>query len=102
MNPTNIHPRNERVLVHLIEPDSAVILASIDSDTKISSSGYLEVVEAAPDCKHGPYPAGTRVLVLPGANVFRPKGLPDYGILHETSIVAIDEREPAIAEPGSN
>lgn len=86
-----IHPRNERVLLRLVEPGNPTIIAP-GTDSPVSADGYLEIVEAAPNCKQGPWPKGSRVLVTPGANVFHPKGLPSYGLLHETSIMAIDDR----------
>lgn len=90
---TDLIPVNQMVLIQLHDAtDTAVVLP----DNVMNPDGYVTVVATAADCESGVAP-GDNIIFRPGATVHGIKNLTSdrslkLGLLHETSIVAIDRR----------
>ena len=89
-----IQPLNGRVLLEPVEPSNVLIQTN---ENTLRPDGYLKVVAWAPDCKM-PFTIGCKALLMVGANVTPQVKGTNLVLVHETSILAIDNRPVAAEE----
>lgn len=83
MNPTQIQPRNAKILLHAQKPEGSIIHA----DALDSPDAKLIVAAIAPDvtcCA-----VGDHVILRPNTNLIATPLLPDHVLCDATAVVAV-------------